>query len=334
MKRLALLLSILAIALFAACGDQADEAAPAPEADTDEAAMVEVTITNGLELWSIHSVLIDPSDETWGEERLGADEVLAPEKSFSIEIEAGTWDIMVIDEDGDSYSLWQVEIGPEGYEWTVTLEDLDTGWDEEEFIEPLVYETGEGSAWVSITNDLDGWNIFWVYIDPVNEPWGEDLLGSDILYDNDQLIVWLDPGIYDIKVEDEDGDTYTLWEVEVDETGFDWYVTLDDMDPFLTDEAPEGVVLDTGDGMSPVTVINDLDGWDIMFVYVDPSDGPWGEDRLGAQIMGDADEITIWVDAGIYDMRVQDEDGDTYTLWGIEVDEAGFEWAVTLSDMD
>ena len=33
-------------------------------------------------------------------------------------------------------------------------------------------------------------------------------------------------------------------------------------------------------------------------------------------------------------MKVEDEDFDTYTLWGIDVDENGYEWAVTLDDID
>ncbi len=32
-------------------------------------------------------------------------------------VDPGTYDIQIIDEDGDTYSLWEVEIGPEGYQW-------------------------------------------------------------------------------------------------------------------------------------------------------------------------------------------------------------------------
>jgi len=333
MRKLILLLSVLAIALFAACGEQADEGTPTPVDDTDEAALVEVTITNGLEAWEIYSILIDPSDEAWGEERLGAEEILAAGESFTVEVEEGTWDIMVTDEDGDTYTLWQVEIGPEGYQWNVTLDDLDTGWDETDITEPKVIETGEGSAHVAITNNLGGWDIYWVYVDPADEPWGEDRLGSEILYQDDMLIVYLEPGTYDIMLEDEDGDTYTLWGVDVDDTGFEWIVTLDDIDSIEGSDM-EGALLETGEGTAPISIINDLGGWDIYYVYVDPSDGPWGEDRLGANILIDASTLTVWVDPGTYDMQVEDEDGDTYTLWGIDVDETGYAWVVTLDDID
>ncbi|NOQ21523.1 MAG: hypothetical protein GQ565_02575 [Candidatus Aegiribacteria sp.] len=334
MMKLALLLSVLAIALFAACGEQADEGTQAPAEDTDETAMVEITITNGLEMWDIYYILIDPSDEIWSEDRLGEEDILAPGESFTIEIEEGTWDMTVEDEDGDTYTLWQVEIGPEDYQWNVTIDDLDSGWGEDEFIEPQIIETGEGSTHIAITNDLQGWDIYWVYVDPADASRSDDRLGSNVLFQDDQIIVRVDPGTYYIQVEDQDGDTYTLREVEVDAAGFEWPVTLGDMDPISDVEVHEGFSLDTGDGTAPVTVVNDLGGWDIFNVYVDPSDGPWGDDRLGTEILTESNDITIWVDPGTYDMRVQDVDGDTYTLWEIDVDENGYEWAVALEDMD
>ena len=334
MKRLALLLSVLTIVLFAACGQQADEGTPTPGENTDEVATVEVTITNGLELWEINSILIDPSDEAWGENILGENEILAAGESFTTEVEEGTWDIMVTDEDGDTYTLWQVDIGPEGYQWNVTLDDLDTGWDEDSSTEPQIIESGEGSSSVTIINDLQGWDIYYVYVDPTDEPWGDDCLGADILYQDDLLIVHVDPGTYDIKVEDEDGDTYTLWGVEVDETGFDWDVTLDDIDSVQDTAIEEALSLETGEGTAPVTIVNNLDGWDIYYVYIDPSNGAWGDDRLGSDILTESSKITVWVDPGSYDMKVEDEDGDTYTLWGIDVNENGYEWTVTLDDID
>ncbi len=334
MKRLALLLSLLAIALFAACGEQADEGTTVRIEDTDEAAMAEVTIVNGLEAWDIYFIFIDPADEPWTEDLLGETDILAPGESFTVNIEVGIWDMMVEDEDGDTYTLWQVDIGPEGYQWNVTLDDLDAGWDEDEFTEPQVIETGEGSTYIGITNDLQGWSIYWVFVDPTDADWSDDRMGSDILYQDDQLIVWVDPGTYDIKVEDEDGDTYTLWDVEVDAAGFEWSVTLDDMDPMMVDETFEEISLETGEGTAPITIINTLGGWDIYYVYVDSSDSPWGEDRLGADILTESNAITVWVDPGSYDIRVQDVDEDTYTIWGIDVDENGYEWAVTIEDMD
>ncbi len=333
MKNLALLLGVLAIALFAACGEQAEEGDTTPVEDT-QAALVKVTITNGLEAYDIYNIMIDPSDEPWGEDLLG-EEILAPGESFTAEIEPGTWDIQIVDVDGDTYTLWQVDIGADGYEWNVTLDDIDSDWGDSEVMEPRIIEAGEGTGWVSIVNDLQGYDIYYVYVSPMDsDDWGGDMLGSEILYQNDELIVWVDPGTYDIQIVDEDGDTYTKWEVEVDATGFEWWVTLDDLD-MITDAGDMGaVMLEAGEGTAPVTIINDLGAWDIYYVYVDASDSPWGEDRLGSDILTADSRITVWVDPGTYDMKVEDVDGDTYTLWGVEVGADGYQWSVTLDDMD
>jgi hypothetical protein len=334
MKKLALLFGVLAIALFSACGEQAEEGDTTQTDVTDETELAEVTISNGLEAYDIYYIMIDPSDEPWGEDRLGED-ILAPGESITIEVEPGTWDMQVIDVDGDTYTLWQVEVGAEGYEWNVTLDDIDSDWGDGEIMEPRIIEAGEGAGWVSIVNDLQGYDVFYVYVSPVDsDDWGEDWLGAEILYQDDELIVWIEPGVYDIQLVDEDGDTYTRWEQTIDENGYEWWVTLDDLD-MITDEGDMGaMVLESGEGTAPVTIVNDLGAWDIYYVYVDASDSPWGDDRLGADILTAESQITVWVDPGNYDMQVEDEDGDTYTIWGVEVGEDGYTWNVTLADMD
>ncbi|MCK4505640.1 MAG: hypothetical protein KAW14_08495 [Candidatus Aegiribacteria sp.] len=228
MRKAAVLLGIFALVMIAGCGQQEQETeVQAPEQE----ASPEITIINGLEAWNIFAIQIDPSDSPWGEDRLGEDEILAPGESFTLEITEGSWDIMITDEDLDTYTLWQVEIGPEGYVWNVTLEDIDTGWDAEEFGEQLILETGEGSAPVVITNNLGGWDIYFVYVDPSeSDEWGDDCLGIEILGQDDEITVWVDPGTYDLRAADVDGDTYTLWDVEVDVDGYYWFITLDDMD--------------------------------------------------------------------------------------------------------
>jgi hypothetical protein len=91
----------------------------------------------------------------------------------------------------------------------------------------------------------------------------------------------------------------------------------------------------SGCGVSnvPVTITNDLGAWNIEEVYVDLSDDPWGENRI-TEVMEQADVTTITVPAGTYDIKVVDEDGDSYTRSDIEIGAEGYSWAVTLSDID
>lgn len=84
---------------------------------------VPVKITNDLGAWNIDEVLIDLSDNPWGENLLT--ETLTPGDDEVFMMVPGTYDIMLVDEDGDEYTRWEVEIGSDGYDWAVTLEDLD-----------------------------------------------------------------------------------------------------------------------------------------------------------------------------------------------------------------
>lgn len=88
-----------------------------------------------------------------------------------------------------------------------------------------------------------------------------------------------------------------------------------------------------GGGNVPVKITNDLGAWNVEEIYIDPSDQAWGDNRI-SEVMEPGDDVTISVPAGTYDMQIVDEDGDTYTLWGVEVGADGYEWAVTLSDID
>ncbi|PIE53080.1 hypothetical protein CSA37_02995 [Candidatus Fermentibacteria bacterium] len=88
-----------------------------------------------------------------------------------------------------------------------------------------------------------------------------------------------------------------------------------------------------GSGNVPVKIINDLGAWNIEEVQIDPTDSPWGENRITEPIVPGENE-TISVPAGSYDMRITDEDGDTYTRWDVEIGAEGYQWSVTLDDID
>ena len=49
---------------------------------------------------------------------------MAPGEDKTFTVAPGTYDIMLIDEDGDEYTRWEVEVGSDGYNWAVTLEDM------------------------------------------------------------------------------------------------------------------------------------------------------------------------------------------------------------------
>jgi len=307
MKNTYLLTALVVLsALFFACGSSQP-----PVAETPDETKIDVAFTNGLGSWNIDEIWIDASDGPWSENRIT--EPLEPGVEFSLSLdEAGTYDIQVIDEDGDTYTLWGVEIGADGFAWEVTLEDLD-------------YGTG-ADVEVTIENGLGSWDLWYGYCtSSSNDGWGEDRFGSEILAPGESISFMVPSGDwYDFMVEDVDGDTYVLYDQWIDAEGFVWEVQLSDMDNSAAAE-----------GNAPITIYNGLGDWSIWYVYGDPSDGAWGDDRLGSSVLEPGEEFTFYVAAGdTYDFKVEDEDGDTYTLWGIDVAENGYYWEVTLNDMD
>ncbi|MBZ5486203.1 hypothetical protein HW452_01515 [Halomonas aquamarina] len=85
--------------------------------------------------------------------------------------------------------------------------------------------------YVDITNRT-GYTIYYMYISPASaKTWEEDVLGQDVLQNGATQRVTLtgytNPH-FDIRLVDEDGDSYTYWTVDVETQ--DIVVTLDHLD--------------------------------------------------------------------------------------------------------
>jgi hypothetical protein len=89
----------------------------------------------------------------------------------------------------------------------------------------------KNTDYILITNQT-GFDIFFLYIShESSDDWEEDVLDDEVLSDGETAKVDIQgysTSIFDIRLEDEDGDTYTLWDVDVETT--DLIVTLDDLD--------------------------------------------------------------------------------------------------------
>jgi hypothetical protein len=85
--------------------------------------------------------------------------------------------------------------------------------------------------YVDITNRT-GYTIMYMYVSPAKSTkWEEDVLGDGVLPTGEtrrvNLTGYRSP-IFDIKLVDSDGDSYTFWAVDVSKR--DIVVTLDDLD--------------------------------------------------------------------------------------------------------
>ncbi len=185
---------------------------------------------------------------------------------------------------------------------------------------------------LEITNDTGSYEFYYVSISLSSaDSWGDDRLGSqETISPGETRSFRLSNGTYDVKIEDEDGDEYIFWDVDVSGT-VSMYVDLEN----LGEQNWGSGSSSSSSGMAPITIENELGSYTIWYIKGDPSGSPWGDDRLGSELLDPGETFTFYVPAGdYYDFKCEDEDGDTYTLWEVWIDEDGFYWSVELSDMD
>jgi hypothetical protein len=179
-------------------------------------------------------------------------------------------------------------------------------------VQILCYEAAPQNNSLIKINNKTGFVIYYVYIKPSSSgSWGPDYLGEDVLPDNRTLTVRTPPfpenaGQCDIRIIDEDGDTYTKRNVRLSRNQTVEFTLRD---------------IDTGDSdnMPSVTIVNKT-GYTVYFVYISPAtEREWGEDMLGNdEILLTGGSVTVRLSyslnvANRYDIKLEDKDGDTYT---------------------
>ncbi|TVQ30931.1 MAG: hypothetical protein EA370_13320 [Wenzhouxiangella sp.] len=82
--------------------------------------------------------------------------------------------------------------------------------------------------------------------------------------------------------------------------------------------------------------ITNQTGYTIVYMYVSPADArSWEEDVLGRDVLrsGQSQRVNLrGYRSPIFDIRLVDEDGDTYTFWNVDVSRRDL--VVTLADLD
>lgn len=83
-----------------------------------------------------------------------------------------------------------------------------------------------------------------------------------------------------------------------------------------------------------LTIINELEGYTIFFIYVSPTGmDTWGMDRLGSgNVLSPGEEGTLELSKGTYDIKIVDEDGDTYIKMNLDL-KKDYTWRVKLSEL-
>ena len=75
--------------------------------------------------WEIHHLFLSASDESeWGEDQLGEDVLTKGDSLTLTGIPCDTYDIKVVDEDGDECVIEQVDLCRDASFWKITDKDL------------------------------------------------------------------------------------------------------------------------------------------------------------------------------------------------------------------
>jgi hypothetical protein len=188
---------------------------------------------------------------------------------------------------------------------------------------------------VRIVNNT-GYTVYYVYISQIaTDDWEEDVLGDDVLTDGHSVNISLKYPLdvtnrYDIKLEDEDGDTYTKWDVLISQ-GSTVEFTIGDLDVSSASDQSSTV--------SPVVHIINNTGYTVYYVYVSQSSADdWHEDVLEEDVLLDGQSVGVTLAYPLdvvnrYDIKLEDEDGDTYTKWDLLISpESNIEF--TIGDLD
>ena len=186
---------------------------------------------------------------------------------------------------------------------------------------------------LSVTNSLETCNITCVYISRGwNTVWGSNHLpGTDVLEPGQTAEVMVQPGVYDLQVIDENSDTYTLNDIRVGADGFNWTVTVSDMDLISSSVS----IMDYA-GQCPIAITSNLNQLEINGIWISPSDhDDWGNNHLQGEVLFPGDTYTIYVQSASYDIFIEDTKGNTYTRRRRNVTELdGYSWSVSTSHAD
>jgi hypothetical protein len=186
-----------------------------------------ITIQNNTGFEFIY-IFFSPGDsEYWGPDILGADTLPDGESAeflVSYPDYSNDFDIMMVDEDGDTYSFYNYTISDDSPAYIeVTLDDYDAS----DSID-MNFVTAE------FRNELD-YDIWYFFFSPADSTMlGVDLLNSSTTLDAGETFTFLIPAssqdvTYDFYGYDEDEDRYSF-QVDVSDTDFSKAIEATDID--------------------------------------------------------------------------------------------------------
>lgn len=174
---------------------------------------------------------------------------------------------------------------------------------------------------ISIVNNT-GYTLDYIYVSQTaSDNWLEDILGDKVLPDGESITIRLPFALdvtnqYDIRVVDEDDDTYTKWDVLVNNDSRIEFTLSDFDEDTSVDESDE-------DNSLPRVNIENNTGYDVYYLYISTTaSGSWKDDVLGDDVLLDGEDVYVRLPYPLdvvnrYDIKLVDEDDDSYIKWDV-----------------
>jgi len=203
-------------------------------------------------------------------------------------------------------------------------------------VQILSYTSAKNFTSMTVVNRT-GYTGWYLYISPASDTnWGPDRLGEEVLRNGRSITLRNIPAsrdnLYDVRLVDEDEDSYTKWNVRILPNQSIEF-SFDDFDSDTQQSASESF-----DG-PPVTIINNT-GYTIYYIYISPvTSETWGTDRLASdQVLSGGHSVTLRLPFPLsagnkYDIMLEDSEGDTYSKYNVTV-ASNTRIVFTLKDMD
>ncbi len=181
------LVPVALVVLAAACGQRS-----------------ELRVTNNLGSYDITAVYAFPDSSLKRGQNL-LEGRIQPGEVVTFEMARGTYDVIVVDEDDDSYDYPGLPLDENGHDLLVKLEDFNMGH----------VHSGDGTLPITIENGLGSITIYFAYASLTTSGWGEDMLRTTVLVPGEELTIWVMPGNWNVRLEDEYGEAYVLTGIEL-----------------------------------------------------------------------------------------------------------------------
>ena len=281
--------------------DRGPAAQPAEEAGGE----ITLTVINDLGQDVCYIFISSPTEDRWGDDWLGGQEILRDGQQREITLDAGEWDVMAADCDQSELSVDYGAVFTQDAVWRLSKTEVSG-------------PPPDGDIPFTVTNSSRT-ELCFVYLSPTSaDNWGRDWLGSETIPPGSSYTFYVTAGEWDLLARDcESNALGSAMGIDV-EGG-------DRLDWELTDD---GFVSGLPQGDATLTVVNNLT-LDVCYLYISPSTSDeWGADWLGTEVLRAGNTVTYTLAAGVYDLTARDCSGETLVERYGEALSGEMEWEI------